>query len=88
MSLNTTIDSFKKESSRWEDRNRGMEGKLRDLESNCFGLTQEKDKLANVLRTRTTEYEDLRVRVGKLEQENFRARELEANYNESQVIRV
>lgn len=37
------------------------------------------------LRTRTTEFEDIRVKVGKLEQDNYRARELEANYNETQV---
>jgi hypothetical protein len=48
-------------------------------------LGQEKDKLAMALRTRTTEFEDIRVKVGKLEQDNYRARELEANYNETQV---
>jgi hypothetical protein len=36
------------------------------LDSSCFSLTQDKDKLTGMLRTKTSELEDFRVKINKL----------------------
>lgn len=84
-SLNATLDGLRKELSRWEDKYKAIDARARELDGSCFSLTQDKDKLTSMLRSKTTELEEFRMRTSKLEQDSYRARELEANYNETLV---
>ena len=58
--------------------------RAKELDSSCFSLTQDKDKLTSMLRSKTSELEDFRIRTNRLEQESYRTRELEASYHDAQ----
>ena len=58
--------------------------RAKELDSSCFSLTQDKDKLTSMLRSKTSELEDFRIRTTRLEQESYRTRELEASYHDAQ----
>jgi hypothetical protein len=60
--------------------------RAKELDSSCFSLTQDKDKLTSMLRSKTSELEDFRIRTNRLEQESYRTRELEASYHDAQVL--
>lgn len=64
--LNSTLDGLRKEITSWEQKYRVLDHRAKELDSSCFSLTQDKDKMASILRTKTSELEDFRVRASKL----------------------
>ena len=60
-----------------QDRGRGLENKIRDMEQITFGLNQDKERLNGQLRQKSLEFEELRNRFSKMEQEVYVLRETE-----------
>lgn len=50
-----------------------------------FASTQEKEKLAGLLKQKGFEYDDLRSKYSRLEQDHYHLMEVEAAYRELQV---
>lgn len=76
-SLQTTITEIKRTLLTEQDKTRGFENRIREMEQTIFALTQEKERLQGSGKQRVMEYEELRSRYARLEQENMMLRETE-----------
>jgi chromosome segregation ATPase len=84
-SLTITINEFKRNVQNEQDKARAIDGRARELETHLFSSTQEKEKLATLLKQKGFEYDELRNKFSRLEQESYRLLEIEAAYREAKV---
>lgn len=83
--LNITINEFKRNFQLEQEKTRGMEGRARDFESQLYASAQEKDRLSALLKQKGFEFDEIRSKYSRLEQEMYQLREVEAAYREAKV---
>lgn len=65
-----------------------MEGRLRDIESNLINVNQEKERVTRDFKQKCFDFDELKNRYGRLEQEVYQLKEVEVVYREAKVILV
>lgn len=59
---------------------------MREFEANLYNLNQERDKINGQLKQKTFEFEDLRNKYSRMEQEMYHLKEVENEHKEAKVL--
>ena len=80
------MNEFKRNFQNEQEKARTLEGRLRDVESNLINVNQEKERVTRDFKQRSLDFDELKNRYGRLEQELYQIKEVENAYRESKVI--
>ena len=72
--------NLKREIESWQAKYREADARGREFENHLFKNNQEKEKLSSMVKTKNTEYEELRTQYARLEPEIRRKNEIEASF--------
>lgn len=81
--LNITVNEFKRNIQNEQDKARSLEGRLRDVESNLINVNQEKERITREFKQRCFDFDELKNRYGRLEQEIYQLKEVENAHREA-----
>lgn len=83
--LNDQIAQLKADAENWQKKLRDSDARAKEFENQLFKNNQEKERLTNMIKTKSNEYEILRNRYSELEINSRKVQELELVCQEQHV---